>query len=156
MRNRQAGLTIVELTLVIVIIGVLGALAGPRFFDNRTFAERAYAEEVASAIRYGQKVAVGSGCRVRVTLTATSYSLAQQAPQGGHCDPADNSFPVTVFLSSGQAAAGSAPSGVTLAPAGTVVFDALGRTDLGADALVTVGPYTMSLAAGSGLLRGPQ
>ncbi|MGB5344913.1 MAG: GspH/FimT family pseudopilin, partial [Woeseia sp.] len=130
-RHRQAGLTIVELILVIVILGVLGALAGPRFFSDRSFAERAYAEELASALRYAQKVAVGSGCLVRVQISATSYSLAQQAPQAGHCNPADASFPVAVSLSSGQAASGSAPAGVTVTPAGAIVFDALGRTSLG-------------------------
>lgn len=156
MRSRQAGLTIVELTLVIVIIGVLGALAGPRFFDNRTFQERAYAEELASAARYAQKVAIGSGCRVRLTVGPTNYSLAQQAPQSGHCDPADNTFPVAVMLPTGQAAAGTAPSGVSVAPSGVVVFDALGRTNLGADASVSIGPFSLTLEAGSGLVRGPQ
>ncbi len=154
-RPRQAGVTIVELLLVIVIVAVLGALAGPRFFDNRGFDERAFAEELASAIRYAQKIAVGSGCRVRVTLTATSYSLAQQLPQASHCDPADASFPVAVLLPSGQPAAATAPAGVSIAPAGSVVFDALGRTDLGADAAISIGPHTLDLQADSGLLRGP-
>ena len=154
-RFRQAGLTIVELTLVIVIVGVLGALAGPRFFNERSFDERAYAEELVSAIRYAQKVAVGSGCRVRVTIAATTYSLAQQAPQAGHCNPADATFPVTVILPSGQPASGSAPTGVSVVPASTLVFDALGRTNLGADATATIGPYTLDLQAESGLVRGP-
>jgi len=153
---RQAGLTIVELVLVIVIVGVLGALAGPRFFNQTTFDERAYAEELASALRYAQKVAVGSGCRVRVTVTGGGYALAQQAPQGGHCDPADTTFPVTVTLAGGQPAAGTAPPGVPVAPTGSVVFDALGRTNLGADAAVSVGPFTLTLEAESGLVRGPQ
>lgn len=153
--SRQAGLTIVELVLVIVIIGVLGALAGPRFFNERTFAERGYAEELASALRYAQKVAVGSGCRVRVEITAGSYALTQQAPQAGHCDPADNTFPVNVLLSSGQPAAASAPSGVSVAPAGTVVFDPLGSTNLGADLALAIGGHALTIQAGSGLVRGP-
>lgn len=148
-------MTIVELTLVIVIIAILGAVAGPRFFDNRDFAERAYAEELASALRYAQKVAVGSGCRVRVTVNAGSYALAQQAPQAGHCDPADASYPVTVMYSSGDAASGSAPSGVSSAPATTVVFDALGRSNLGANLTINVGPHALSVQAGSGLVLGP-
>ena len=154
-RARQAGVTIVELVLVIVIVGVLGALAGPRFFNDRTFDERAYAEELAGALRYAQKVAVGSGCRVRVTLTATAYGLAQQAPQAGHCDPLDATFPVGVLLPTGQPAAGNAPPGVSVVPAGTIVFDALGRSNLGADATFTVGPHTLTMQADSGLTRGP-
>lgn len=134
---------------------MLGALAGPRFFSDRSFAERAYAEELAGALRYAQKVAVGSGCLVRVQIAATSYSLAQQAPQAGHCDPADLSFPVIVSLSSGQPASGSAPAGVAVAPAGVIIFDALGRTSLGADIALAVGPHTLTVQADSGLTRGP-
>lgn len=152
---RQAGVTIVELLLVIVIVAVLGALAGPRFFNDRSFDERAWAEELASALRYAQKVAVGSGCRVRVTLTATAYGLTQQAPQAGHCDPLDATFPVGVLLPTGQLAAGNAPAGVSVAPAGTIVFDPLGRSNLGADATLTVGPHTLTVQADSGLTRGP-
>ncbi len=155
-RFRQAGVTIVELVLVIVIVGVLGALAGPRFFDESAFDERAYAEELASAIRYAQKVAVGSGCRVRVQVAAASYALSQQAPQAGHCDPADAAFPVAVMLPHGQPAAGTAPQGISAAPAGTIVYDALGRTNLGADATLTVGSRTLTIQADSGLVRGPQ
>jgi MSHA pilin protein MshC len=50
--SRSAGYTIVELVTVIVILGVLGAIAGPRFFGTRVFSERGYADEVASAMRY--------------------------------------------------------------------------------------------------------
>lgn len=154
-RSQQTGLTIVELILVIVIIGVLGALAGPRFFNNQTFAERAYAEELASALRYAQKVSVGSGCRVRVQVAANSYSLSQQAPQSGHCNPADNSFPIGVMLSSGQSAAGNAPAGITVAPATTIVFDALGSTSLGGNVALSIGIHTLAVEAQSGLVRGP-
>jgi len=154
--SRQAGLTIVELVLVIVIVGVLGALAGPRFFNQTGFDERAYAEELVSALRYAQKVAVGSGCRVRVTVAGGGYALAQQAPQAGHCDPLDTSFPVPVLLAGGQPASGTAPSGVSVAPTGSVVFDALGRTNLGADVTASVGAFTLTIEAESGLVRGPQ
>ena len=154
-RSQQTGLTIVELILVIVIIGVLGALAGPRFFNNQTFAERAYAEELASALRYAQKVSVGSGCRVRVQVAANSYNLSQQAPQSGHCNPTDNSFPVSVMLSSGQSAAGSAPAGVAVAPATTIIFDALGGTSLAGNIAFSIGIHTLAVEARSGLVRGP-
>lgn len=153
--RHQAGVTIVELILVIIILALLSAVAGPRFFNNKDFGERGYAEELASALRYAQKVAVGSGCLVRVQISTTSYALSQQAPQAGHCDPADATFPVTVMLSSGQAAAGTAPQGVTSAPAGAIIFDAEGSTSLAADAALTIGPHTLTVQADSGLTRGP-
>ncbi|MEX0708381.1 MAG: GspH/FimT family pseudopilin [Woeseia sp.] len=152
---RESGLTVVELILVIVIIGILGALAGPRFFDNRGFDERAYAEELASALRYAQKVAVGSGCRVRADIAPSGYSLTQQDASAGHCDPTDTSFPAPVMLSTGQAASGTAPSGVTADIPLVVVFDALGRTNLGSNRFIAVGPHTLSIQAESGLVTGP-
>lgn len=154
-RARESGLTVVELILVIVIIGILGALAGPRFFDNRTFDERAYAEELASALRYAQKVAVGSGCRVRAEVAADSYNLALQSAAAGHCDPSDTGFPEPVLLSTGQSASGSAPSGVTAAMPLTFVFDPLGRTNLGSNQFISIGPHTLNIQADSGLVTGP-
>lgn len=152
---RSGGYTIVELVLVMVIIGILGAVAGPRFFNNAAFDERAYLDELASSLRYAQKIAVASGCRVRAEIAAGSYALTQQAPQAGHCDPADASFPVSVQLSTGEAMSGTAPSGVVTAPPVTFVYDALGRTNLAANQTLTVGPRTILIQAESGLVTTP-
>lgn len=146
------GYTIVEVLLVIVILGVLGAVAGPRFFDNDAFAERAYYDELVSALRYAQKAAVASGCPVRVDIGVTSYALAQQAASAGHCDPADTSFPLPVRLPTGEAVTGSAPSGITTAPSTSLLFFPVGRTNLGADQVIAVGSRTLAIQAESGLV----
>ena len=145
----------IELVLVIVIIGVLAGLAGPRFFDNSAFDERAYYDELANAVRYAQKVAVASGCRVRVNLTAGTYDLNQQTALGGHCDAADITFPVPVQLSNGQTMSGVAPPGITAAPAMVMIYDALGRTNLGADQTINVGSFSLLIEAESGLVVTP-
>jgi len=145
----------IELVLVLLIIAILGVAAGPRFFDNTAFDERAYLDELASSLRYAQKVAVASGCRVRVDIAAGGYSLTQQAPQAGHCDPADASFPLPVLLSTGQVMSGSAPAGVTTSPATTLVYDALGRINFATNQALTVGPRTVVIQAESGLVTTP-
>lgn len=149
------GYTIIELVLVIVILAVLAAMAGPRFFDNSAFDERAYYDEVVSALRYAQKVAVASGCRVQVSLGVTDYALAQQPAQAGHCDPLDANFVVPVRLSTGDAVNGTAPAGITTIPTVTFVYTPLGQTSFASDQTVTVGSRAMIIQAESGLVATP-
>lgn len=151
----QAGFTVVELVLVIVILAILAAVAAPRFFDNRTFSERAWLDEVSASLRFAQKVAVASGCRVRVSLGSGDYALSQQVPLAGHCDPGDSTFAVPVHLADGSLMTGNAPAGVTLAPPIVVIYDALGRTNLGADQSLAIGPWSFVIQAESGLVVTP-
>lgn len=146
----ESGFTLVELIVVLVIVGVIGTMAMPRFFDNTTFSERGYYEELVAAIKVSQSVAVASGCPVRFALTATSYSAEQQQPAGGRCNLADTSWGQLVRLSDGSAVQGTAPQGVSAAPAITIVFDALGATGLGANQAISVGPYSLTVNAASG------
>jgi len=145
----------IELVVVIVIVGILAAVAGPRFFDNRPFLERGYYEELAAALKYAQKLAVASGCSVRVSVTAGNYDARQQAAAGGSCNTADNTWPTGVRLADGQLLSGTSPTGVSAAPAVTFTFDPLGRTDLAADQVINVGSYSLTVRADSGFVQAP-
>ena len=153
--GRDGGFTVVELVLVIVILGVLSAMAGPRFFGRTEFSERSYRDEMASAVRYGQKIALASGCPVRVVVLSTGYVLNQQTAISGHCDPVDASFATPVLLSNGQTVAGTTPSNVGVGPDTTFRYGAAGGTDLPGDQTINVGAHSLTIRAASGLVETP-
>ncbi len=148
------GYTLVELVTVIVILGILAAFAVPRFADHQVFEERGFYEEVVAALRYGQKIAVGSGCPVQISIDADGYALTQQTVLANRCDPG-GSYAVPVLLPTGQAAAGTTPAGVTLGPVTTYKFDGLGQTDLGTDLTVSIGSWSLIVQAQSGYVLTP-
>ena len=61
----NSGFSMVELIVVILVLGILAAIAMPRFVDLDSFRARAAYDEVAGAVRYAQKLAVASGCEVQ-------------------------------------------------------------------------------------------
>ncbi len=151
----SSGFTLTELVTVLVILGIIAAFTAPRFFDRTVFDEFGFYQELVAALRYGSKIAVGSGCPVQVSISASGYALAQQAGSGNRCDSADSSWAVSVLLPDGQAATGSTPPGVSLGPVVTYLYDGLGRTDLASDQTISVGSRTLVVQAQSGYVLTP-
>lgn len=73
--NKNHGFTMVELISVMVIIGIIAAVAMPRFFDRGTFDSRGFHEQMISTLRYAQKTAIAQRTTVCVVDTATEIGL---------------------------------------------------------------------------------
>jgi MSHA pilin protein MshC len=145
------GFTMVELILVIVIIGIISAVVGPRFFDRQVFDERLFFEESQAAVRYGQKLALASGCLTQVSLDNNGYHLLQavNCTSGAYSAEVRGPDGETPF-------AAPAPTHVTLTAVNfPVVFDSLGRPSSAASATVGTlnGGFTLSVTPETGLLQ---
>lgn len=145
------GFTLIELVTVIVILGILGAIAGPRMFARSPFTERGYADELAATLRAAQKVGVGSGCDVQVTINTSGYQAMQRAASGNSCS-STGAWSVPVLRADGTTLAGSPPSDANVGGSVQITFTAAGGLLTGSSASFTVGAYTISVDATTGFV----
>ena len=61
MRKQQSGFTLIELIVVMVIVGLLGAVAVPKFVDMTKKAEAASVKNVLGSVRSALSLKVASG-----------------------------------------------------------------------------------------------
>ncbi|MFN3790623.1 GspH/FimT family pseudopilin [Massilia sp.] len=86
--RREQGFTMVELIIVMVLIGILGAIAAGRFFERSGFDAEAFADQARALLRYAQKTAIARNTPVFVQLDDKRIALCADAPKG-NCAPAD-------------------------------------------------------------------
>lgn len=141
--KQSLGFTLVELIMVMVILGILSAIALPKFFDNSIFQSRGFADQVLATLRYAQKAAIAQHQNVCVDLAATTISLT-----------IDATCSTDLNLPDRQSNSLTAPVGITLvaAPA-ALTFDALGRANTAATITISGVDTAISVEAETGYVH---
>ena len=124
--NQVRGFTLVELITIIIILGIIGAVAAPRFFDRNVFASRGFHDQVIATLRHAQKTAIAQRRFVCVEFSAvgvtpgtvTLTTGANNTCGTGLIGPSGES---PYEITSNNASFGVIPAG------GKISFDCLGR-----------------------------
>ena len=137
----NSGFSLVELITVIVLLGILGIVALGRLGNQDAFAARGFFDDTVTAVRFAQKLAISSGCDVRVITTATSYALRQSST----CVADDFTNVVNNPANRSNSYQNiNIPSGFSLTT-GNITFDARGRREgVTSDFIVSDGATTYS------------
>ena len=127
----------VELIIVMVLIGILGAVGMSMFFDRKGYDAEAFAEQSRAMLRYAQKLAIGQNRMVYVQFVKDRITLCYENSMP--CAPAAQVHAPGGSASGADAACGTSawyclarPSGIeysTSLPFNQISFDALGRPD---------------------------
>lgn len=138
--------------MVIVLLGILSATALPKFFSVSSYQQQAFFDDTLSAVRYAQKLAVATGCKVQVSINADAYVLNRPADRS-QClnNSAVFSLPVR-NPGTGEASYTYTQAGVTLtSDHSTFYFDALGRASANVQ-LTVAGVKTIAVVRDTGFV----
>jgi MSHA pilin protein MshC len=154
---------LIELIMVMLLIGVVATITVvSRPFSTDDFEQRAAYDEVVTAARYAQKLAITNRCSVRLTLIAARFTITQST-SAAVCATGADTLAVPHPTKCRIPAAGTnydcnMPTGVAISlTAGTspIVFDALGRTTDAVTRTVQIGSRTFTIVGASGFVQVP-
>ena len=89
--NKKNGFTLIELIMVMIILGIMAAVAVPRYLDSISNAEESAEDAVISAIRSGLKQAANDSLynNGRASWPANPFDVLSEKPAGYSTDPSE-------------------------------------------------------------------
>lgn len=122
--NRARGFSLIELILVLVLLGIIAAIAVPRFAGTGSaFQQAAFEQQLISAVRYAQQTAVAQNRSVEVVLASNGFTIRFHDDDSVFLrNPADGKP-----FNNQEGNPGQAPGNLTLSASETFRFDGLGR-----------------------------
>ncbi|MDR1662703.1 MAG: prepilin-type N-terminal cleavage/methylation domain-containing protein [Azoarcus sp.] len=149
-----AGFTLLELTVVILLLGILLAAAVPKMMDTSTFEQMVFRDELAASLRHAQKTAVSHRRLVCINVEMRRAStFISPSRETGDCTtplPGPDGRPSILAASS---ATGVTPTGmIYFQPNGDITQNADGANPWNT-ALTVTGAPPIQIAGATGYVQ---
>lgn len=138
----------IELVMTMVIVAILAVSAVPRFFSTQQYQKNLFAKELAGSIRYARKLAVATGARIQLSLSANTLTLSRRV-EGSSCQVGTTFVPIFDPTTNGSGYTRPAPGDLTVTTSSDwpLYFDTLGRVHRASDCSV-IDSQTISISDG--------
>jgi len=134
--SRTTGFTLIELIITMLVISILTVFATSRL-DLGVIREEGFTRQASTAIRFAQKLAIGTGCSVRVQLDSNGCNLTWNVCSAASGNPIPNAASgLDNFCENSSA---------TVSPSADFSFDNIGRpvNSSNTDILLTTQTFTV-------------